>query len=716
MADRSSQRAAKRAEAYRLEVPLDASGLGDLTAEEQQDLKVLVRDQSGATNSATVTLGKDRTARASIEFSENPGPVTVFVGPAAATDEELVQSQTITINLGTRAWGDKRELSLAPVIIAPYWWFWWLRWCQEFVIRGVVLCPDGSPVPGAEVCAYDVDWWFWWSSTQLVGCTTTDINGAFEIRFRWCCGFWPWWWWRYRTWELNPILLDRVGAVLDKRPELELGRIGNRPSLNVFEGLLKEEGVVAARSLEEAGPPALDALRGKLLAKLPASEELARLHVWPWWPWWPWWDCTPDMIFKVTQQCGPGNPTTIVDETVWETRWNISNPLNVTLVATDEACCRPVDGDEGECLVVDNVCGIPLAMVGGNLGAPASPAGYAYPGAVLSGTSAYNGDRPFAGAVTIWKNPGDLIGVDYVELEMFDTVSATWVPLPMGAELGFSREYWEPGGTPSIVFPPFPVQTLSLHRVWETREHFEAVSGVAWFPTAGWTRAWLSSNYSLLAYLDTSKFSDGTYEFRAVGWNDGGGGTLVNPRVIPLCGTDEENRFTLTFDNRVITSVGHPPSHNCGAVHVCTVEPDTHILDVRVDGNSVGPCDTVEAKGTLEIDFQVNDPDGHLAVYSLIATYGLNLSVNLLPLGALAVLSAGAHEGPTYGEALGQGASAPHWYGGTYRLTITNAATAFPEPCCYQLELRAWKRTIVDCWGGYGHENITEYSLGVGVC
>jgi hypothetical protein len=78
-------------------------------------------------------------------------------------------------------------------------------------------------------------------------------------------------------------------------------------------------------------------------------------------------------------------------------------------------------------------------------------------------------------------------------------------------------------------------------------------------------------------------------------------------------------------------------------------------------------------------------------------------------------LIAGTQEGPTYAAALGQGAVRPHWYGGRYRLTIPDAATAFPDPCCYQLELRAYKRTIVNC-GSTDHRNLTEYSLGVGIC
>ena len=77
----------------------------------------------------------------------------------------------------------------------------------------------------------------------------------------------------------------------------------------------------------------------------------------------------------------------------------------------------------------------------------------------------------------------------------------------------------------------------------------------------------------------------------------------------------------------------------------------------------------------------------------------------------------------TYGVALGQGAVAPDWSGGTYRLTVP-MSEAFPIPCCYQLELRAWKRTVVgsvadivfSCEHGYAHNNLSEFTIGVGVC
>jgi hypothetical protein len=153
-------------------------------------------------------------------------------------------------------------------------------------------------------------------------------------------------------------------------------------------------------------------------------------------------------------------------------------------------------------------------------------------------------------------------------------------------------------------------------------------------------------------------------------------------------------------------------------VKLCTTEPDTDFIAVRIDGILVDPCDVVDAsQGMLEIDFRVHDSSGHLARYWLWATYKENLMVDLLALpGASLTPLTAAQVGPTYGEALGQGATAPHWYGGNVRLTVP-ASQAFPEPCCYQLELRAWKRTVVNCNAdNFLHRNRSEYTLGVGVC
>ncbi len=746
---------------YQLFIPLDAS---EVVKQEQQEpsddccdepvkpedvrLRVAARDSSGNITSALVQMNADGRGTATLGFEQGPGALQLHVGPGDATDDELFMLDTLHFQLPERWWVDKPRVELPAVRIPPFYWFWWRRWCRTFVIRGRVVCADGRPVPGAEVCALDVDRFFIWSSTQQVGCTTTDANGAFQLRFRWCCNWWPWVWWRFRHWRLDPHLSDQVGELLGPRPDLRLGLIaGQQPTLDVFSPLLDRpagggsaSGALVDVLRTDAGR--LDRLREELLARLPASPSLAQLRIWPWWPWWPWRDCTPDIIFRVTQDCGRG-PVTIVDENVWQTRWNIPNPLTVTLVANDQSCCvrRPCPPGEwcedGECIVVDRVCDYRIDNVGGNLGAPATPVGYAVPGAVP--IDSWDHHRPFAGIVPIYKNPGDLLGVDYLEFEASADGGATWNPLPPGAGVDFERSFWQPTGTPTIVPAPFKFDSTTFpgHTVLETREHRENVIGGLW-DVPGGDRWWLSLNWDILIPIESSTFADGTWHFRAIGWRESGG-SLTDRRVLPICGTETENDLVLTFDNQVVTAPGlHPASHHCGAgIHFCTLEPDTHILGVRINGTPVGPCDTIDAShGTVEIDFMAQDTatvagqPRHVGSYVLQSRWGLNLSRNLLsqPSASVSVLSGGpsgwaaGQSSGNYGTALTQGAAAPDWGGGTYRLTML-VQEAFPEPCCYQLYLEAGKRTIVGGGGGSGafschglHWNRTQYAIGVGVC
>jgi hypothetical protein len=206
---------------------------------------------------------------------------------------------------------------------------------------------------------------------------------------------------------------------------------------------------------------------------------------------------------------------------------------------------------------------------------------------------------------------------------------------------------------------------------------------------------------------------------------------LANDRILKMCDTEDDNYIVLTIDNRTTDgSDGHPPSntpgHPCGSgtVHLCTMEPDTDIVNVTIGGQAVGPCTNVQASpgSPLVVDFYAYDQDGHLAYYSLIATYGENLYRDLIsladsivPLGGTAVPAA-AQVGTDYGAALGQGAASPTWRGGAVRLTINDSSLAFPEPCCYQLELRAYKRTINGCYDEFGYGNLSEYSFGVNAC
>ena len=706
---------------FTLEVPVDASAISAEDATEQE-LKVVVKTREGELSAKPVKLKADGTGTVTFSFPSNPGPLHVLIGPDRAEDEELAASQTITAEVRASLWEAQRHIQLEPLRVSPYYWWWWLRWCREFTIRGRVVCPDGSAVPGAEVCAYDVDWWWWWTSKQLVGCAFTDINGSFDITFRWCCGLWPWWWWRYRIWELEPDLIDRIGPVLERDPRIQLAHSSGVPSLDVFQPLLARETLSVSQDLATVPAGQLEQIRTSLLEKLPAAPELAAQRIWPWCPWWPWWDCTPDIIFRVTQDCHfPG--AVILDEGVGATRWDIPNPLDVTLVANDLACCRSTCPDPpcpaGDCIDFSSVCSdtfLAIDSIGGNLGAPAGPDGYQVPA-----------DRPFAGTIPVLKG-NEFIGVDYYGIEIYNPITTNWDELPPGAAVDFCRHWirpWPSPGNGSVNFKwALRNDGVKNRLVVESREHWEATVGLP--ATAFW-----AINAELVIPIDTTKFSDGTYTYRAVGYLDNGPGKIKHRHVLPWCGTTDEAEVVLTFDNRTLNDLSVPSPcwpRDGGTVHLCTQEPKTDFVSIMIDGQPIDECGTSDAtSGDLEIVFDASDVDGHLGGYALTAHWGSNHVNDLLALGTLHLLSGDA-KGPSYAQAISgaveQGAARPTWNGGRMRLTVP-VSVAFPEPCCYELRLEAWKRIIVGGGGGSPcgfncsidqFQNLSEFTVGVGVC
>ena len=705
---------------HHLEVPLDASAVEGFKPE--KPVKVLLLNRKGPVQSAIVALDDKGHGSARFALPERSGNLRVLVGPADATDEELTGLQIVAADITARLWANQAELRLRPIVIPPYYWHWWLVWCREFVIRGRVLCPNGRPAPGAKVCAYDVDWWFWWSSTELLACDTTDINGAFEIKFTRCCGWWPWWWWRHRFWQLEPLLVDRIAPVLRRDPRLaDLIRPKPQPALADFAALLGAEGahLVGAKELD---PAALASLREPLLKRLPPAVELEQLHIWPWWPWQPpWWDCNPDVIFKVTQDCaGTAGSTLIVNETIFDTRWNIPTTLNnVTLVAGDNACCIPDSNPcDGDCLALTTACGSGLDHIGGNIAAPAAPVGYLNPGA--AGTYS---DRPFAGAISITGTADCMDDVDYYELEWATNPGGPWSVMPPAANGAFARGYLQfvPFG---FHYPGFPASPISGRNVYETLQHYESTH-----PPADWggNRVWITNRDLLINWLTENSFADGTYWLRVRGWNVDAGGNLINPRILKICESDDEAFVVLRVDNRVV-SAGPADLHGkpCGSgtVHACTEEPDSAIVNIQLlhqDGTTTDliGCSSAQLAATdqMLIDFVAYDPDGHLAELALSLHYDVNLSTPLVGLGTLT--SAPAWSGvpsavqaaPNYPAALALGAVRPTWNGGVMRLTLSgaNLQAAFPYTCCYQLRLDVYKRTLVNC--AHLHFNISETSF-----
>ena len=717
----------ERSDDFTLVVPLDASQVEQFKPD--RAVKVLVQHRDGSTQEQIVRFNEEGRGSATFKFEKNPGALHIVVGPDNASSEDLLHLQTLNLDLPAQQWAEQQEVTLSPIRIPAYYWHWWPIWCRTYTIYGRVLCPDGHPVPGATVCAFDVDCWWWWCSKELVGCATTDATGSFQITFTTCCGWWWWWWWNQRVWQLAPELATRIMPVLQRElPNRRIPLPTPKPDLAVFEELLAENGILTRRPSAEVDPTALDSLRSRLLKLLPSIPELERFCLWPWCPWWPWWDCDADIIFQVTQNCEGVNKV-IVNEGYLDTRWDIPTTLNVTLVASDEACC--IDNPpppEGNCMLISQVCSDLVNNIGGNPGAIATPVGYANPGWV-----APLGDRPYAGEATIYGQFGSATGVDYYEFEWSAGAAGPWNPMPPAAAGSFSRVFWGPGlpaGSVSYYTIPFLFTTINGHLVVESRERFEANNGVGTWSGATQTRYWVANRDLLMVWLTENNFADGTYYLRVKSWNLVGS-NLINPRILPLCDTELDNSLVLTIDNRIVgPGSGHPlgPPHPCGpgTVHTCATEPDTDILRVLVNGVPADACTVVDTTkgGTLDIDFLAHDPDGHLARYTLQATYGVNQAVDLLALRVLpgnalmpgtpagAVPSA-SQVGPTYADALTspQTGVVPTWNGGTLRLHISDIRAAFPETCCYQLQLWAYKRCIVSCYYGEGFANLSEFSL-----
>ena len=145
-------------------------------------------------------------------------------------------------------------------------------------------------------------------------------------------------------------------------------------------------------------------------------------------------------------------------------------------------------------------------------------------------------------------------------------------------------------------------------------------------------------------------------------------------------------------------------------------------------GRRLTLCGVVaQSGGSLEVVFQAEDPDGWLGGYSLYVTYGASGYIDLLAQTSAQLVAVAADcVGPQYGQALLEPppplatgapcATAPTWYGGQMSLT-GDLSQAFPEPCCYQINLNVWTCHILDCQGSPApYQNSQWYTIGYGVC
>ncbi|WP_437831019.1 carboxypeptidase-like regulatory domain-containing protein [Sorangium sp. So ce1153] len=705
---------------YHLEIPV-LSDLGALR-ELGQRLKVVAVDRTGGVTSRLVNVDERGNGAAIFDFAEDPGTVTIAFGPEGIDDAELVNMQTLTMRARVTP-----TLRLPPVKIAATFWKRWLRWCRKFVITGRVIDEAGNPVPGAEVTALDVDIWWWWSSKQRLGSATTGIDGAFQIEFTWCCGLLPRVWYKRRRWQLDTTLHRSIATALEAaRIVREVPPPSPNADLSAFRWLVSDQEPSLLLRGGEVDPARLEDLRQKIRPILPRVPEIEPLRLWPWYAWQPWFDCSPDVIFRVRQRCD-GTEETIVDETVLDARWNISTSIDVTLRAGTNACAvDQTDEPQGDCVLVDSACSIPLSDVGGNSGTAAQPVGYANPG---------SSDQPFGGDIYLNGNFGDATDTDFYEPEISVDGGVTYEPLMPDELASFARRvHWASG--PGSVFQSAPVLFAPAYLphegggerfVYETRKHYQKTHDPA---TWNISRFWGTGNVNLLALWKTRRRasdsstspmrSDGTYRLRFKGYRLEGG-VLKDDHDLPTCATESRNGIVLTIDNRVASPIA-------GSIHLRTDEPIADILGVKIVDVSgaetaVGVCGVVgniEGK-QLVIEFRAYDADGHLDHYKLRLSYGDSLVRDLLALKDATVEPASIASGEitgfspggsSYATAKKQGATSPVWTGGTFKYRV-DAALAFPEECAYLLELQVVKRTLVGCSSELADRNVAQQSFTV---
>jgi hypothetical protein len=701
-----------------IRVPVDATQVPESERAKQKVRVALRSGEEIASRVVSVEAG-----RAEAEFNvEASGPVTIAVGPESSDAADLFRRSTPTVTVRPTGANGERGYTVQPIVISRPIWEGWLIWCRTFTITGYVYGTDSNPVPGAQVVASNVDWFWWWTSTSQVGTAVTDANGFFQITFTWCCHWLPWYWWELRDWMLDPILIEKINPVLAMSPNLRVSAPSSALELS-FSALNPQPLPPRAQSRVERlsnstslSPTTIPALRQKLLGALPDIPEFQRLRLWPWYPWAPWFDCDPNIIFKVTQVCD-GTVNVILNESVFQARWDIPIHLNVSLTANEDACTTQTGTQpNGACFVFIDACG--FLPGSGEIGPGDDPP-------VVGLADPMSEDRPFTGTVNVDGYFGTGVVADYYGVEYraagFPNANP-FQPVPINVLQAFGVDYFDATlSFPNQIVPvTFAPQTLPLNgggtaAAYQTLINYEENNGgVGAWGSAG-TRTWLEPDFQATFSIDSALLNpaeQGAYEFQIVGYTYSGG-VLTSLGAPAPCGKpgadgfNGDNDLALYFDNPI-------PSLS---------DPVASIDGVTLAGTVLTPCAfvNVPASGTfsLIVEFTASDPNvtsaavnGFLDNYSLTLQHGVEAPVTLIPAAATSTLAgstAGTFPGPTYSLAISQGASRPSWPGGSMILTITNAASLFPETCAYELTLTVNKRNIVNCEAEFDEYQATGY-------
>jgi hypothetical protein len=551
----------------------------------------------------------------------------------------------------------------------------WLRWSRRYCVSGVVVAPDGCPVPGADVTVYTVGFDGWGFTKVPRATVATDANGFFTACFCWSlcpysCSCWPCWpfWWRCWPWwwELDILhvieTLNQIPAGLNRsfaepHPATALLRPEGRELIRGqgFAGFRSAQTTTTMTAAAQFKP---DSARTALIQRRFSDARLR--EIFPWW----WWCCDdPNIVFSATQ----GGVSIVNEDPATDTRWCLPSGSSVTLIANKDAitaCPGALPPPSGFAwtrvgnITVDTIHG---GYADGTPGSDASDMAFAgtlniYGEFAVGAASYYQvnagqwAGNPLRGGTA----PGSSVPISAdLSNHVFIFSGATMIfsgPIKMGpftkngvANLYATQEARQAGLAPPTL-PPFPPHAATDFVIWA---------------------------YNGLKVSAGSSYLIGGGSVGAVDLTVAGYDADCNPVTLA---TDAP--LTLEIDNTLITTM----KFNSFKAFTAKGNPATQTKTGDCPAWDVGPG------GYVKIAFTASDINGHISAYEVVADWGHGHEDQVLPglrnysqVPLLPPLPPPGYQAPNYSQ--------KSWVGGDEVLTYTP-----PVDCCYDFRLRAAKR------------------------
>jgi hypothetical protein len=677
--------------------------------------------------------------------------------------------------------GKEARIDGGIVSVSPAIWGWW-RFCwfpRTYRVTGRVARHDGDcthPIGAAQVELYDVDYCWWWYNQSLLATANTDADGFFDITFTWCVPLWclidifrP-------PLYIDPDLLHRVREIVDERTIFPVTKFPPPPPPDPFEWerRLAEAGVdlagiprraplpmgaapavLAPARMKAATPAASAAVRGSAsraasAAANVASSKLSGIDLFGGIIFWPPCDSPcdwyPDVKIRVTQN-QPGGTVTIYEDSFFQIHWNLDHDLlNLNLEANASALyaddCRP-DPLLGNCMLFErvgnfNVSTIYQPDIGGGFSYGATPDRRQRLGYTVSK------DRAWCLTLGVHGDFGLAAGVDYYQVQVAqwtegaggDLLSwdadhrhvppaAAFAPVDVLALGSFTRTYAERVGFfyhwRNETFGP---QTVGgIDRLYKSRQRFEqdyrdSHGGANPAPdfASGWY--WDTGAMTRLFHVDTSRFSNGYYSFRLIGYRqtgvDGMGQPILTPVDMGIPGGVGRRCGGLAIPELVTLRFFNDPHR-----------PACEIVSFKKNGvTTIDECAIVvlDTTDNLQIEYSAQDSGGNLEFYGVTLQRGDDAPQNIRgPLiGGSVTIVGTTPAGPDYLDALVDPvtpAIPPVWTGGSWVATVPASAFAtLGGSCAYNLRLDAWDRqtdgwTAGVGWGEVGCEKNRAFTV-----